>query len=99
MPEDRRAAIEAIAIQEIMVENHQTDDLELIDGKLPETKIRERYHWCCTQEMQADILTKQFNATQREKWRSNCDYLKLSPKKTTTTAGPNRKRPSVSKGV
>ncbi len=43
-------------------------------------QLSERYHWCCSAEQKAGILTKLSTSLQRKQWMSNRNFLQVSGK-------------------
>ena len=105
LPEDKRAALEVLAIREMVVnEEHFSDDeVEEETERLKERDISGVYHWCVSEDQKADILTKNSNTEERASWHDDLNWISLrSVKKTdlqTQKAVPSQKRPKLDKEV
>jgi hypothetical protein len=89
LPTDRRAAIEVLAIRELVtLQSAEDADDDGRDLRLREYKLDGRYHWCCSAEMKADVLTKWNTAKDRAVWLQNVNNIKVTPK--ADPAGPPR---------
>ena len=96
LPEDKRAAVEVLTIQEQL--GDRPDRLDQ-DGRFSELLSARRFHWCRDTDQKADILTKMSNGTKRQNFREHQQYVRLRPKVKKEAAGPSRKRvqlPSLS---
>ena len=101
LPEDRRAAIEVLALREIVLdEDGDMADLE-DDMRLRELNVGRFYRWCDSKSMKADILTKMTSAADRHRWMIEVNDIKLAMVKLKDLhqklAIPSRPRPRVPK--
>ena len=78
LPEDKRAAIEVLAIREIALGDFSIYSEDPEDQRLRETRLDKNYHWCCSPEQKADPLTKMTNAEERALWRSYLNFVRVS---------------------
>ena len=79
LPEDERAAIEVLAIREMVTKaDEATSDGELEeDLRLKERDLRSVYHWTCFEDMKADLLTKKSDRRAREQWHKEVAWIAL----------------------
>ena len=102
LPEDKRAAIEILAIREMLTEAGDHSDSEVEDdGRLKERDIGAAYHWTVSEDQKADILTKRSVLLDRQEWISSNTFVSLRTAKRADEAlkkhVPSRPRMSVDK--
>ena len=96
LPTDRRAAIEVLAIRELVTIQSEEEEDEDHDMRLREFKLDDRYHWCCSAEQKADVLTKMMTIQQRNAWRESLNWIVITPKATPSgPPRPSKPRPPV----
>ena len=82
LPEDKRAAVEILAIRE-MTENSFGNELSEDEfngetrSRLKESTVAEFFHWTSNEFMKADILTKKSSVKDRELWLKDLNRLEL----------------------
>ena len=101
LPENRRAAIEVLAIKEMLSEGYDEDAEDILeaDGKLPDAPVSDFAHWCSTKEQKADILTKHSTSRDREAWRLNYNFVKVTPFEDIPKHGPRNKKVPIPKTI
>ena len=102
LPEDKRAAIEILAIREMLTEAGYDSDSEVEDGgRLKEKDVSSVYHWTVSEDQKADILTKKSLILDRQDWMSSNNFVSLRSAKRADEAlkkhVPSRPRMSVDK--
>ena len=100
LPKDQRAAIEILAIREIVKAQGELEDSDneiLGDSRLREYAIDKCYHWCCSQEMKADMLTKILTGLARREWMLNLNNIVITPRPKINDGLPSTKRPQFKK--
>jgi hypothetical protein len=99
LPEDKRAAIEILAIKEIVSEEFFDDssdeDLTEADRRLCDFDLSTHYHWTEAACMKADILTKVHPATARRAWMETIGFVRRTSMKKSLPAGPSRMRTPI----
>ena len=77
MPADKRAAIEVLAIREMVTGEQYFSDSDIEDEtaesgdtftRLKERDLQQAYHWCVSEGQKADILTKFTTRQERQEW-------------------------------
>ena len=88
LPADFRAALEVVAIRELIVEQNpksqledEDDDGEGMTGRLKEVFLEENYHWVPSDYMKAVALTKVTTRPQREEWMANLSHVTVLPQR------------------
>ena len=102
LPEDQRAAIEVLAIREMIREKVDRGD-QTQDGKLCESNVEFYFHWCDSRSMKADVLTKVTTKLQRQQWEAGLNAITLDSVKKAKMAdlstGPSRPRTRIPAGM
>ena len=107
LPEDKRAAIEVLAIREMVLDEQlgcsSDDEVEADSGRLKERNLANVYHWCVSEDQRADMLTKKSLGYQRREWMTTNNYLSIRSAKRTDEilrkAIPSRPRQRVDKDI
>ena len=84
LPEDKQAAIEVIAIREMVTDEGFSSDSDVEDiGRLKERDLADVYHWCVSEDQRADILTKKSLTDVRREWMTNKHFIAIRGAKRT----------------
>ena len=105
LPEDKRAALEVIALRE-MVEAEEVfsdSEVEADTQRLKERDLSDVYRWCVSEDQKGDILTKLSVREEREIWHDSASWISIRSKKKLAQhlraekAIPSRPRPPLDK--
>ena len=77
MPDDKRAAIEVIALREMIGGAADSDSEVDEDERLNEEDLGKCYKWCISEGQKADILTKRSNRLERDDWHSRASWISI----------------------
>ena len=104
LPEDKRAAIEVIAIRETITDAGYSSDSEIEDsGRLKERDLSSVYHWTVSEDQRADILTKKSLIADRREWLAVNNFFALRSAKRTDEKLkkhiPSRPRMGIDRGL
>ena len=104
LPEDKRAAIEVIAIREMITDAGYSSDSEIEDsGRLKERDLASVYHWTVSEDQRADILTKKSLIADRREWLAVNNFFSLRSAKRTDEKLkkhiPSRPRMGIDRGL
>ena len=83
IPEDKGAAIEVLAIKE-MLEQRDADsksEVEAGTARSRERNFAQFLRWCVNEDQKADALTKRTNRQERDDWHSRSSWVSLRSKK------------------
>ena len=82
LPEDKRAAIEVVAIREVMLGEDACDsDVDPTTERLCEHNFKDYYNWTVSEDQMADALTKVLSADQRREWMNNLNWISIRQSK------------------
>ena len=104
-PEDKRAALEVIALRE-MVEAEDVfsdSEVEADTQRLKERDLSDVYRWCVSEDQKGDILIKLSVQEEREDWHGSATWISIRSKKKLAQhlraekAIPSRPRPPLDK--
>jgi hypothetical protein len=85
LPENKRCALEVLAIREMLTLHHYYDeeDAEEETERLAEKDLRHFFHCSVSEDQKADVLTKITNRLQRDEWHSFVAWVSIRSAKRT----------------
>ncbi len=103
-PEDKRAAIEVLAIKEMLVNADDSEsEVEAETLRLRERDLSKVFHWTVSEDQKGDALTKRTLKWERDEWHERASWISLRTAKKTDIAAqkmiPSRTRPRVDRST
>ena len=95
LPEDKRAAIEVLAIREMITDERgyeDSSDDDTFEQRMRDYRLDTTYHWGEAEGMKADILTKVHTAKARREWQEQLNFVQLLGAKPLLGSGPSSPR-------
>jgi hypothetical protein len=104
LPEDKRAAIEILAIRELVADANADSEGDLDEeGRLRDEHLERVFHWTTSADMKADILTKVTTGMQRRNWMTNVNAIEMHSVKKADLAArravPSRPRARLNRDM